>query len=99
MLLWLIPVTARFPKNQRYLLGERLEGLSLDLLGLLLEARYTRDRSGLLRRCNLELGKNPLSHPVVQGSRPLGPAVIRTHIRHGSRDRAVGGGLVQTGSG
>jgi hypothetical protein len=35
-LLWLIPATGRFPKNQRYLLGERLENLLLDVLNLLM---------------------------------------------------------------
>ena len=54
-LLWLIPATARFPRNQRYLLGERLESLLLDILDLLIEARYSKEKAGLLKACNLKL--------------------------------------------
>ena len=54
-LLWLIPATGRFPRNQRYLLGERLENLLLDVLGLLIEARYSKEKAGLLKSCNLKL--------------------------------------------
>ena len=54
-LLWLIPTTGRFPRNQRYLLGERLENLMLDILACLIEARYTKEKAGLLRSCNLKL--------------------------------------------
>ena len=54
-LLWLIPATGRFPKNQRYLLGERLENLLLDVLNLLIAARYSKEKAGLLESCNLKL--------------------------------------------
>lgn len=37
-LLWLIPLTLRFPKSQRFLLAERLSGMALDLYDLILEA-------------------------------------------------------------
>jgi len=38
MLLWLIPLTLKFPKSQRFLLAERLSGMALDFYDLILEA-------------------------------------------------------------
>lgn len=29
---WLVPVLAQFPRSQRFLLGDRLQGLALDFL-------------------------------------------------------------------
>jgi hypothetical protein len=37
-LLWLIPLTLKFPKAQRFLLAERLGKLALDFYDLILEA-------------------------------------------------------------
>ncbi len=37
-LLWLIPVTLRFPKSQRFLLAERVSRTALDFYDLILEA-------------------------------------------------------------
>lgn len=36
-LLWLIPLTLKFPKSQRFLLAERLSGMVLDFYDLILE--------------------------------------------------------------
>ena len=37
-LLWLIPLTLKFPKSQRFLLAERLSGMALDFYDCILEA-------------------------------------------------------------
>lgn len=37
-LLWLLPLTLKFPKAQRFLLAERLGGLALDFYDLILAA-------------------------------------------------------------
>ncbi len=37
-LLWLIPITLKFPKSQRFLLAERLSKMALDFYDLILEA-------------------------------------------------------------
>lgn len=37
-LLWLLPLTLKFPKAQRFLLAERLGGMALDFYDLILEA-------------------------------------------------------------
>lgn len=37
-LLWLIPLTLKFPKSQRFLLAERLSSMALDFYDLILDA-------------------------------------------------------------
>lgn len=55
LVLWLIPRVNEFPRSQRFVLGERIENAALDLLDLLVEAQYRRDKLELLRRANLTL--------------------------------------------
>jgi four helix bundle protein len=57
LILWLIPRLKHFPRDQRFLLGDRIQSAALDVLCLLIEANYTRSRTGLLRSANLELEK------------------------------------------
>ena len=51
--LWLLPHLASFSHEHRITLGDRLEIGALELLELLIEASYTREKTGLLRRANL----------------------------------------------
>lgn len=57
LVLWLIPVLDGLPRKQKFQLGDRMQTNALDVLGTLVEAAYTRDRSGLLQRANLGLEK------------------------------------------
>ena len=57
LILWLIPRLKEFPRDQRFLLGDRIQSAALDVLCLLIEANYTQGRAGLLRSANLELEK------------------------------------------
>jgi len=52
---WAIPHIAKFPKNQRYTLGERIESKLFFLQELLIEAQYSRDKTGALKKANLEI--------------------------------------------
>lgn len=56
-LAWLIPVIDRFPKSQRFTLGDRLENTALDVLERLIEATYTRERRAHLQSANLGIEK------------------------------------------
>ena len=56
-ILWLLPVLDRFPRSQKFLLGDRIQGVALDVLESLIEATYTRQRSGHLVRANLGIEK------------------------------------------
>ncbi len=55
LLLWLIPQLDKFPRVRRFTLGERLERGLLDVLELLVEAAYTRQKQTPLKRANLRL--------------------------------------------
>lgn len=53
LLLWLIPQLDKFPRTHRFTLGERIEVGLLEVLELLVEAAYTRNKEASLRRANL----------------------------------------------
>ena len=54
---WLIPTVEKFPRSQKFLLGDRLQTVALDVLERLIEATYDRDRAGHLRAANLGVEK------------------------------------------
>lgn len=56
-LLWLTPTVEKFPRSQKFLLGDRIQTTALDVLDALIEATYTRDRRAHLARANLGLEK------------------------------------------
>ena len=52
---WSCEHTSRFPRNHRFVLGERIERRMYGLLETLIQAKYSRDRQDLLRQANLNL--------------------------------------------
>jgi hypothetical protein len=52
---WSCRHTSKFPRNYRFVLGERIERRLYDLRETLVQARYTGDRQALLRHANLSL--------------------------------------------
>lgn len=50
---WLVPTLERFPRSQKFLLGDRIQHTALDVLERLIEATYTRRRGGW--RCPMRL--------------------------------------------
>lgn len=54
-LLWLIPLLEKFPRSQKFMLGDRMQGLALQVLEDLVAATYSRDRRQTLLRANLNL--------------------------------------------
>ena len=56
-LTWLVPVLEKFPRSQRFLLGDRLQCLALDVVEALVEAQYKRQPREQLQRANLLLEK------------------------------------------
>ena len=57
VILWLMSRVEKFPRSQKFTLGDRTVNLALDTLELLIEATYTRDRLALLRKANVQLEK------------------------------------------
>ena len=56
-ILWLVPAVERFPRSQKFLLGDRIQRNALDILEALIEATYTRQRGPHLSRANLGIEK------------------------------------------
>jgi hypothetical protein len=57
LILWLMQQIPKFPRSHRFVLGDRIEQGVLDVLELLIEAAYTRNKADLLKRTNLQLEK------------------------------------------
>jgi hypothetical protein len=55
LLLWLVPQLDKLPRARRFTLGERIEAGLIEVLELLVEAAYTRNKEVPLRRANLRL--------------------------------------------
>lgn len=55
LILWMLPKIANFPKDQRFLLADRIERILLDILEMLIEAVYSKERKGILIKINLKL--------------------------------------------
>jgi four helix bundle protein len=55
LLLWLYPIINKFPKSQRFVLGQRLENKMLDILGSIVKANAERDKIPVLKKASVEL--------------------------------------------
>ena len=55
LILWSCNHTSRFPRNHRFVLGERIERNLYELLETLIAAKYTKNRQRLLEEANLSL--------------------------------------------
>jgi len=54
---WILDRTAKYPKNMRFGLVQKIEQVSLYLLELMVEALYRRDRHVLYGAVNVEIEK------------------------------------------
>ena len=56
-ILWMIRKVDKFPRSQKFVLGDRIESALLDSLSMLVEAQYSpaREKLVILRRVNLNL--------------------------------------------
>jgi 23S rRNA-intervening sequence protein len=68
---WLLAATGRFPRQARFSFCQRIEGLALDVVEDLIEARYSRDKRATLRRANLRLEKLRVLLRLSHGRRYL----------------------------
>ncbi len=57
VIMWLLGRVEKFPRSHKFTLGDRVVTLALDILELLIEATYTRNRLPLLRQANVQLEK------------------------------------------
>ncbi len=54
---WILQKTEKFPRKIRFTLSNRIDNLSLDILGGIVEARYSGDKVDTLRRIDLNIEK------------------------------------------
>ena len=52
---WLLERVENLPKSQRFVLGQRLTGQAMDVLDLLVEASYARDKAEILATANRKM--------------------------------------------
>ncbi len=71
--LWLIPTVEKFPRSQKFLLGDRMQSTALDVIERLVEATYSRARSKPLNDANLGIEKLRLLSRMATEMRYLDP--------------------------
>ena len=84
---WLIPTLDRFPRRQKFLLGDRIQSTALTGLERLVEATFTRNRARLLDRVNVDLDKLRL---LIRLSKELGYLDARRYEHAARRIDEVG---------
>ena len=89
---WLIPTLERFPRRQKFLLGDRIQTTALAGMEKLVEATFTRNRGRILDRVNVDIDKLRL---LLRLSKDLGHLDSRRY-EHAARrldevGRLVGG--------
>jgi len=52
-----VPAVEKFPRSQKFLLGDRIQTTALDVLDGLIEATYSKPRQTHLQRANLGVEK------------------------------------------
>lgn len=57
LMLWLFPQIGKFPRDYRYILGDRIENTLLDICEDLIDARYSKEKAAILHSVNLSLEK------------------------------------------
>ena len=57
LILWLYPTVNKFPKSQRFVLGERIENTILIILEGIIQANQERNKLSYLKQTSIELDK------------------------------------------
>lgn len=57
LILWMYPLINKFPKKQRFVLGQQLENTLLGILKGIIQANQERDKSIILKQVSIELDK------------------------------------------
>jgi hypothetical protein len=54
---WLLPTLEKFPRNQKFLLGDRIQTQALEVLESLIDATFSKSKRRALQQANLNLEK------------------------------------------
>lgn len=52
---WYVPILNKFPRDQKFMLGDRIQGTLYTILESLIRARYRREKLDVLEPLNAEL--------------------------------------------
>ena len=77
-LLWLIPAVERFPRAQKFLLGDRIQCTAVDVLEVLIEATYTKRRGNPLERPRhlmRPMSEKPATQRRIRNAKRLGSVI------------------------
>ena len=91
----------KFPRDYKFLLGDRIASSLLDLHELLIEAAYGRRKAQLLRRANLAVEKLRHRFRLARDLKVLPIRAWVAHAEHGNtyklRARLLGGAVFKRG--
>src|SRR3990167_3621965 len=76
LLLYLVPIVGKFPRDQKFLVGDRIENKVLDILDLFIEAYYSpkSEKARLLKSANMRLRSKRFPSPELKLSRRKKPS-------------------------
>lgn len=57
LILWIYPLINKFPKKQRFILGQQLENTLLDILRGIIQANQEQNKLGTLKQVSIDLDK------------------------------------------
>ena len=57
LILWMYPLINKFPKKQRFVLGQQLENTLLDILRGIIQANQERNKLATLKQVSIDLDK------------------------------------------
>ncbi|MFA6897719.1 MAG: diversity-generating retroelement protein Avd [Patescibacteria group bacterium] len=57
LILWIYPAVNKFPKTQRFVLGQQIENTVLNLLKLIIQANAEKAKLSYLKQASVELDK------------------------------------------
>ena len=97
---WLLERVENFPKSQRFILGQRLTSQAMDVLDLLVEASYARDKSEILATANRKMEVLRWTVRMAKDRKLFTPAQFEFSARALNEcGRMVGGWLKSRGGG
>ncbi len=76
LILWMLPKLAKYPRDQRFLLADRVERCLLDILNMLLRAAYSREKKEYLTEANFKLEE---THYLLRISRDMKYISLKEH--------------------
>ena len=92
-----MPSVEEFSRRQKFLLGDRLQATTLDVLERLVEATYTRDRRRHLAAANPGIEKLRVPVPFGEGPQLPGRAPVRACGARSRRDGVADRRLAEGG--